>query len=128
MFTPYYVFVNKTFFAIESQESDMPDTNWVKIEPGCCEPFWPRSKGKVKSIHLRPFNTSAVTPDFNYDSTDSCLLRLNNQVSKFFQENFCCKLKKIFFFSMEEYLSTFKLLIPEHSLPFSPMKQDKLQL
>ena len=86
MFTPYYVFLNKTDFAIESQESDLPDTNWVKIDPDCCAPFWPRSQGKVKSIHLRPYGTKAMTPDFNYDSTDSCLLRLNNQVRFFLGE------------------------------------------
>lgn len=90
IFTPYYVFVNKTHFDIECQEVDVTAMNWVKIESGGCVPFWPRSQGKDKSIHLRPYKSSAITPDFNYESTDSCLLRLNDQVRFLFRKKKIC--------------------------------------
>ena len=83
IFAPYYVFLNKTNYDVLYQEVGASAMSWAKMESGSCVSFWPHSQGTNRSIRLRPCGSSAITPDFNYASTDSCLLRLNDQVSFF---------------------------------------------
>lgn len=78
-FTPYHILVNNAPFAIECREADRPNDEWVKVEPGACNPFWPKSTSNEEGLRVRVAGTTEMSGSFSYGSVYTVLLRLDNK-------------------------------------------------
>lgn len=79
-FTPYYVIINNTHFAIECQELDRPADPWTQVEPDSCTALWPRSERDDKLLKLRIVGTDEVSAPFLFSESHTTLLKLKNKV------------------------------------------------
>ncbi|KAJ1520910.1 hypothetical protein ONE63_003990 [Megalurothrips usitatus] len=77
-FTPYYVLVNNAPFAVECRETDLPSDPWIKVEPGACSPFWPKSSSD-SGLRVRVAGTIEMSGSFSYSTVYTVLLRLDNK-------------------------------------------------
>ncbi|KAL3279818.1 hypothetical protein HHI36_017325 [Cryptolaemus montrouzieri] len=78
-FTPYYVIINNTSFAMEFQESIRPADHWLKVEPESCASLWPISEYDDKLLRLRICETKEVSQPFLYTESHTTLLRMDNK-------------------------------------------------
>ncbi|XP_069674534.1 intermembrane lipid transfer protein Vps13 isoform X2 [Periplaneta americana] len=79
IFMPYYVLVNNASYIIECQEADRPADPWIKVKPGECNPFWPRSKDQKKEMRVRIQDTSEMSAPFSYSAGHTTMLKLYNK-------------------------------------------------
>ncbi|KAK9871302.1 hypothetical protein WA026_011571 [Henosepilachna vigintioctopunctata] len=78
-FTPYYVIINSTKFAMEFQESVRPADQWLKVEPESCASLWPLSEYDDKLLRLRICGTREVSEPFLYTESHTTLLKIRNK-------------------------------------------------
>nr|XP_034187905.1 vacuolar protein sorting-associated protein 13 isoform X3 [Osmia lignaria] len=78
-FTPYYVLINNSSLLIECQEADRPADPMIKIPPGECTAFWPRSEHENKTLKARIAGEPEKTAPFLYTDSHTTLLKLNNK-------------------------------------------------
>lgn len=86
-FTPYYVLINNADFFIECQEADRPADPVIKVAPGGCSAFWPRSEHGQKTLKAKVQDKPEKTAPFIYTDVHTTLLKLDNKVlSSFYRD------------------------------------------
>lgn len=78
---PFCVLLNRAPFPIQVQENDRPADPWITLEPEACQPFWPKSEGKI--IHVKVKDSEIISRPFKFTEAQCNLLKLKNRVSSF---------------------------------------------
>ncbi|XP_023289292.1 vacuolar protein sorting-associated protein 13 isoform X2 [Orussus abietinus] len=78
-FTPYFILINTADFLLECQEADRPADPIIKIPPGECTAFWPRSEHEEKALQAKVGGHPEKTASFVYTHVHTTLLRLDNK-------------------------------------------------